>query len=97
MIDDQMRPLFAYMRALPCRRCSPRPRTGAHRAADASNAATELVLLEADVAQRIVDGAWSGYQHEFAGNATRSARSSSDVDRLTAHAPGSWRQRPRRT
>jgi FMN reductase len=44
-------------------------------------AATELaVLLEARVEQRIADRAWSGYQHEFGGNATRAQQTAADVD-----------------
>ena len=84
VIDDQMRPLFAYMRALTLPTsvfAAPEDWGAADLGRRIERAATELtVLLEADVAQRIVDGAWSGYQHEFAGNATQAARSSSDIE-----------------
>jgi FMN reductase len=84
VIDDQMRPLFAYMRALTLPTsvfASPEDWGAAELGRRIERAATELtVLMEADVAQRIADGAWSGYQHEFAGNATRAAGSSSDID-----------------
>jgi FMN reductase len=37
-------------------------------------------MLDAGVGRRIVDRAWSGYQHQFAGNATRAERTAADVD-----------------
>ena len=44
-------------------------------------AATELaVWCAAGVEQQIADRAWSGYQHQFAGNATRAERTAADVD-----------------
>jgi hypothetical protein len=44
-------------------------------------AATKLaVILHAGVGDRIVDNAWAGYQHQFAGNATRAAHTTADVD-----------------
>jgi FMN reductase len=84
VIDDQMRPLLAYMRALVLP-------TSVYAAAEdwgtselgtrIDRAATELaVMVRADVEQHIADGAWSSYQHEFAGNASRSERTADDVD-----------------
>jgi FMN reductase len=47
----------------------------------AQRAANELaVLLQAQIEQRIADGAWSAYQHEFAGNATRAKQKAVDID-----------------
>ena len=44
-------------------------------------AATEQVLLlRSGVGRSIADSAWSGYQHQFSGNATHSERSAADVD-----------------
>ena len=44
-------------------------------------AATELaVLVLAQIEQRITDRQWSGYQHQFAGNATRAERTTADID-----------------
>jgi FMN reductase len=44
-------------------------------------AATELVmLLKSGVGRTIADSAWRGYQHQFAGNATRADRAADDVD-----------------
>ncbi|MFL5842103.1 MAG: CE1759 family FMN reductase [Thermoleophilaceae bacterium] len=83
VIDDQMRPLFAFMRAL----ILP---TSVFAASDdwgttdlgerIDRAATELAaLVEADVETRIADRAWAGYQHQFGGNASRAARAVDDV------------------
>jgi FMN reductase len=84
VVDDQMRPLFAFMRALMLP-------TSVFAASDdwgttdlgerIDRAATELAaLVEADVEARIADRAWAGYQHQFAGNASRAARTADDVD-----------------
>jgi hypothetical protein len=44
-------------------------------------AATELgAIVRAGVGARTADSAWSSHQHEFAGNATRAARTTGDVD-----------------
>jgi FMN reductase len=32
------------------------------------------------VEQQVTDQAWSGYQHQFAGNASRAERTATDVD-----------------
>ena len=37
-------------------------------------------MVRAGVEQQIADRAWSGYQHQFAGNAARAERSADDVD-----------------
>jgi FMN reductase len=84
VIDQQMRPLFAYLRALVLP-------TSVFAAAEdwaasglgerIERAATELaVVLRAGVGREIADRGWSGYQHEFAGNATRAERSAADLD-----------------
>ena len=36
--------------------------------------------MGAGVADQIADGTWSAYQHQFAGNASRAARSVGDID-----------------
>ena len=47
-------------------------------------AATELVLLlRSGVGRSIADSAWTGYQHQFAGNATRAEHTADDVDFTT--------------
>jgi FMN reductase len=84
VIDEQMRPLFAYMRALVLP-------TSVFAASDdwaavelgerIERASTELaVILETGVGPRIADRAWSSYQHQFAGNASRAARTVGDID-----------------
>jgi FMN reductase len=84
VIDDQMRPLFAYLRALtlPTSIYAAPEDWGATELGDRiERAATELTaLLRAGVEDQIADHAWSSYQHEFAGNATRAERTASDVD-----------------
>ena len=61
---------------------SPRRRWGATELGDRiERAATELTaLLRAGIEDQIAHHAWSSYQHQFAGNATRAERNASDVD-----------------
>ena len=73
VIDDQMRPLFAYLRALTLPTsvyAAPEDWGSTELGKRIERAATELaVLVRAGVEQQIADHAWSGYQHQFAGNA----------------------------
>ena len=84
VIDDQMRPLFAYLRALilPTSIYAAPEDWGATELGDRiERAATELtVLLRAGIEDQIAHHAWSSYQHQFAGNATRAERDAGDVD-----------------
>ena len=84
VIDDQMRPLFAYLRALtlPTSVYAAPEDWGASELGDRiERAATELaVMVRAGVEQQITDSAWSSYQHQFAGNATRAERTADDID-----------------
>ena len=84
VIDDQMRPLFAYLRALtlPTSIYAAPEDWGATDLSDRiERAATELtVLLRAGIEDQIAGHAWSSYQHQFAGNATRAERNAADVD-----------------
>jgi FMN reductase len=84
VIDDQMRPLFAYLRALtiPTSVFAAPDDWGASELGERiDRAAIELVvMLRAKVGEQIADRAWSGYQHEFAGNAARAERTADDVD-----------------
>ena len=84
VVDDQMRPLFAYLRALTMPTSvfsAPEDWGGAELGQRIERAATELtVMLRAGVGEQIADSAWSGYQHEFAGNAARAERTARDVD-----------------
>jgi FMN reductase len=84
VIDEQMRPLFAYLRALTLPTsvfAAPEDWAATELGGRVERAATELaVIVSAGVARQIADRAWSGYQHQFAGNATRAARTTADVD-----------------
>ena len=84
VIDDQMRPLFAYMRAfvLPTSvYAAPEDWGSTDLGNRIERAATELALMvRAGVQQQLLDEAWSSYDHEFGGNASRAERSSGDVD-----------------
>ena len=84
VIDDQMRPLFAYMRALTLPTsvyAAPEDWGATELGARIERAAIELsIMLRAGVEAQIADHAWSGYQHQFAGNATRADRTADDVD-----------------
>jgi FMN reductase len=84
VIDDQMRPLFAYLRALtlPTSIYAAPEDWGAAELGDRiERAASELkVVVRAGVEDQIAHDAWSSYQHQFAGNATRAERNASDVD-----------------
>jgi FMN reductase len=84
VVDEQLRPLFAYLRALTLPTsvfAAPEDWATTELGGRIERAATELaVILSAGVGHRIADRAWSGYQHQFAGNATRAARTTADVD-----------------
>jgi FMN reductase len=84
VVDDQMRPLFAYLRALalPTSIYAAPEDWGSTDLGDRiARAATELaVMLRAGVEQQVADGAWSSYQHQFAGNSTRAERTATDID-----------------
>jgi FMN reductase len=84
VIDDQMRPLFAYLRALTVPTsiyAAPEDWGATELGERIERAATELtVLLRAGVEAQITHDAWSSYQHQFAGSATRAERTAADVD-----------------
>jgi FMN reductase len=84
VVDEQMRPLFAYMRALSLPTslfATPEDWGAGDLGERIERAAGELdVLLRAGVGREIADRNWSAHQHEFGGNATRAERSGDDVD-----------------
>ncbi|MBZ2199002.1 NAD(P)H-dependent oxidoreductase [Ruania sp. N2-46] len=84
VVDEQLRPLFAFLRALPVPTslfAAPEDWGSPALGDRIERAATEMVLtLRSGVGRSIADSAWTGYQHQFSGNATRSERSASDVD-----------------
>ncbi|GAA2241394.1 hypothetical protein GCM10010413_49720 [Promicromonospora sukumoe] len=85
--DEQLRPLFAFLRALPVPTsvyATPEDWGSPDLGRRVARAATELtLLLRSGVGQEIADTAWDGYQHQFSGNATRAERSAADVDFTT--------------
>jgi FMN reductase len=84
VVDEQMRSLFAYMRALTLPTsvfAAPEDWGASELGERVQRAATELaVLIQGRIEQGIADHAWSGYQHEFGGNATRAEQTAADVD-----------------
>jgi FMN reductase len=82
--DEQLRSLFAYMRALTVPTsvfAAPGDWGASELGHRIQRAATELaVLVNAKIEQQISDQSWSGYQHQFAGNATRAEQSADDID-----------------
>src|SRR6201996_9490875 len=71
--DEQLRPLFAYLRALPVPTslfAAPGDWADAALNQRAQRAARELILLmESGFARAVRDEAWDSYQHEFASSA----------------------------
>ena len=84
VVDEQMRPLFAFLRAIPVPTslyAAPEDWGSADLGTRIARAATELALLLRSGAPRDIAGEnWAGYQHQFAGYATRAERSIADVD-----------------
>lgn len=83
--DEQLRPLFAYLRALtvPTSLFASAEDWGSDSglADRIERAATELVALMASgVTGRMLDGAWDKYQHTFGSAATRSAKDVDGID-----------------
>jgi FMN reductase len=87
VVDDQLRPLFAFLRAIPMPTslyAAPEDWGSADLGKRITRAANELTTLVLSGAPRqIADDNWSGYQHQFAGNATRAERSAADIDFTT--------------
>jgi len=84
VVDEHMRSLFAYMRALTLPTsvfAAPEDWGATELGERVRRAATELaVVIHGQVEQGIADRAWSGYRHEFAGNATRAEQTAADTD-----------------
>lgn len=85
--DEQLRPLFAFLRAMPVPTsvyATPEDWGSPDLGRRIARAATELaLLLRSGAGREIADTAWDGYQHQFSGNATRAERSAADVDFTT--------------
>jgi FMN reductase len=84
VVDDHLRPLFAFLRAIPVPTslyAAPEDWGSADLGKRITRAATELALLLGSGAPaKIADENWRGYQHQFGGNATRAEQSAADVD-----------------
>lgn len=84
VIDDQMRPLFGFMRALTLPTsvyAAPEDWGTPELGRRIDRAATELAVMVRNAVERqVADRAWAGYQHQFAGNAARAERTAADVD-----------------
>jgi len=87
VVDDQLRPLFAFLRAIPMPTslyAAPEDWGAPDLVKRIARAAGELsVVLRSGAGREIADSHWSGYQHQFGGNATRAERSVADVDFTT--------------
>ncbi|MGW1885987.1 CE1759 family FMN reductase [Streptomyces sp. NPDC001970] len=87
VVEDQVRPMFAYLRALTVPTsvfAAPEDWSATALGERIDRATTELAALMASgVGDTIADRAWSGYQHRFGGNATRAEQSVDDVDFTT--------------
>jgi FMN reductase len=84
VVDEQLRPLFAFLRAIPTPTslyAAPEDWGSPDLGARIQRAATELtLLLSSGATHSIAANNWSGYQHQFGGNATRAERHVADVD-----------------
>jgi len=85
--DDQMRPLFAYLRALPVPTslfAAPEDWGDGELGRRADRAATELLLLmESGFARKVRDESWGSYQHEYgsaAGNGANGTQTEISLD-----------------
>ncbi|MFT4147550.1 MAG: NAD(P)H-dependent oxidoreductase [Micrococcaceae bacterium] len=87
VIDEQMRPLFAFLRTLTAPTsvfAAPEDWGSAELGQRIDRAAFEMAtLISSRVGSTIAESGWSKYQHQFAGNATRSERTSEDTDFTT--------------
>jgi FMN reductase len=84
VIDDQMRPLFGFLRALVVPTsvyAAPEDWGSTELGQRIERAAAELaVMTRAGVEQQIAEQSWSRYQHQFAGNATRADQTADDLN-----------------
>ncbi|QAY72236.1 NADH-dependent FMN reductase [Agromyces protaetiae] len=84
VVDDHLRPLFAFLRAMPMPTslfAAPEDWGSTALGSRIERVAAELVAyLQSGIGEAIASNGWGGYQHRFAGNATRAERSAADVD-----------------
>jgi FMN reductase len=84
VVDEQLRPLFAFLRALPAPTslfAAPEEWGSPELGKRIDRGASELAaLIVSGIGRDIANRGWGGYQHSFAGNATRAERTAADVD-----------------
>jgi FMN reductase len=84
IVDEQMRPLFAFLRAIPVPTsifAAPEDWSSPDLSARMDRAARELTqFLVSGVGHAITEVAWRKYQHQFAGNAAGAERTADDVN-----------------
>ncbi|MGW1916574.1 CE1759 family FMN reductase [Streptomyces sp. NPDC002076] len=87
VVDDQLRPLFGFLRTIPVPTSlysEPEDWASADLGKRIARAAQELsVMLRSGAGRQIADSNWGSYEHHFGGNATRAQRSLEDVDFTT--------------
>src|SRR5690606_31300113 len=84
VIDDHMRPLFAFLRTLTTPTslfAAPEDWGDTALASRVERSAVELAsLMSSGVARDISDEAWKHYQHSFGGNASKAEKQAIDVN-----------------
>jgi FMN reductase len=84
VLDDQMRPLFAFMRALPVPTsvfAAPEDWASTDLGRRIDRAGAELAsFVAAGVGSSITDKAWGSYQHQFGSSAARAEQGNDQVD-----------------
>jgi len=84
VLDDQMRPLFAFMRALPVPTsifAAPEDWSATELGRRIDRAGAELAsFVAAGVGQAIAGKAWGSYQHQFGSSAARTEQGNDQVD-----------------
>lgn len=84
VVDDHLRPLFAFLRALAAPTslfAAPNDWGSADLGKRIYRAAGELAaLMVSGVGRDIADAGWDGYQHVFGGDATQAQHASPDID-----------------
>lgn len=84
VVDDQMRPLFAFMRALPVPTglfAAPEDWSAPDLSSRIARAATELAqFVHTGVGRAITSQAWQGYQHQYGSSIARSENAAEKID-----------------
>lgn len=87
VVDDQLRPLFGFLRTIPVPTslyAAPEDWASADLGRRIARAAQELsVMLRTGAGRQIADSNWNDHTHQFGGNAARAQRSLDDVDFTT--------------